>query len=357
MLTLVSTIFVLGILVFVHELGHFLAAKLFRIRVERFSMGYHPRLFGKQIGETDYCISAIPFGGYVKISGMVDESLDEDQLKAPPQPWEFRSKPWWQRMTVIFAGPLMNLVLALVIFVAATYYYGVGELHAPIIDEVLEGKPAAEAGLLPGDRILTIEGQDVATWEVMVGLIRNAPNQPLNVTWSRSDSVFSAIVTPVPESVFDTKTGEMIEVGQIGISGLVEFRKTGVFEGIALGADRLYGLTRLVFISLGRLITGEESMKNLSGPVLIAKMAGESARSGWGTLLGFMAFLSLNLGIINLLPIPVLDGGHLLFLTIEGIIRRELPLKAKLVIQQVGMFLLIALMVFVVYNDIVKIVH
>ena len=357
MITILSTIFVLGVLVFVHELGHFLAAKLFRIRVDRFSMGYHPRLIGKKIGDTDYCISLIPFGGYVKIAGMVDESFDEEQLQGPPQPWEFRSKPWWQRMTVIFAGPLMNLVLALVIFIGMIYYYGVGELHAPVVNELLEGKPAAEAGLLPGDRITAIDDQKISSWEDMVNIIRESPNQILHLTWMRGDSVLSGDVVPAAESVLDTKTGEMIEVGQIGISGLVEFRKAGVFEGIQMGAERLYDLTKMIFLSLGRLITGKESVKNLSGPVLIAKMAGESARSGWGSLIAFMAFLSLNLGIINLLPIPVLDGGHLLFLSIESIIRKELPVKAKLIIQQVGMFLLIALMVFVVYNDIVKIIH
>ena len=357
MTTILSTIFVLGVLVFVHELGHFLAAKLFRIRVDRFSMGYHPRLIGKKIGDTDYCISLIPFGGYVKIAGMVDESFDEEQLQGPPQPWEFRSKPWWQRMTVIFAGPLMNLMLALVIFTSMIYYYGIGELHAPVVNEILEGKPAAEAGLLPGDRITVIDDQEIATWEDMVNIIRESPNQTLHLTWMRGDSLLTGEVVPAAESVLDTRTGEMIEVGQIGISGLVEFRPAGVFEGIQLGAERIYDLTKMIFLSLGRLITGKESVKNLSGPVLIAKMAGESARSGWGSLIAFMAFLSLNLGIINLLPIPVLDGGHLLFLSIESVIRRELPIKAKLVIQQVGMFLLIALMVFVVYNDIAKIIH
>jgi regulator of sigma E protease len=354
MTTFIATVFVLGVLVFVHELGHFLVAKLSGMRVERFSMGMAPRLFGKKWGDTDYCISAIPFGGYVKITGMVDESLDKSALESEPQPWEFRSKPWINRFSVIFAGPLMNVVLAYLIFLGGVFIYGVGELSTEsVIGEVVDGKPAQMSGLLAGDRVTAIDDNEVTSWEQMAEIIHNAPGRIVTLTIVRGDSVFPVQITPVAE---ETGAGEEVrETGFIGIGPEIYTRPAGFFEAFSRAGQQLGFLAKLIFDTVGKLVTGKESIRSLAGPVAIAKMAGETARSGFGNLMAFMAMLSLNLGILNLLPIPVLDGGHLLFMTVEGAVRRELPLKVKLIVQQVFMFLLIGLMLFVVYNDILRI--
>jgi regulator of sigma E protease len=354
MITILATIFVLGVLVFVHETGHFLSAKLFRIRVDRFSLGLPPRMIGKKIGETDYCLSWIPFGGYVKIAGMVDESLDKKQFAEKPEPWEFRSKPWIQRVIVVAAGSIMNIVLAFFIFTIATLHHGIDEVSPDsVVGDVMEGKPAQLAGIQPGDRIVRIDGQSVDTWEAMAGIIHKIPGKTVRIEWLRNDSLFSANVTPQKEQV--PGEGEMEEVGLIGIVPSFTIRRAGLFEAVSHGAQITYYLSKLVMVSFWKLVRGKESMKSLAGPVLIAKMAGESARSGIETLITFLALLSLNIGILNLFPIPVLDGGHLVFLAIEGIIRREVPIKVKLVVQQVGMVLILGLMIFVIYNDILKI--
>ena len=356
MITLLATIFVLGVLIFVHEIGHFLVAKLFKIRVERFSIGYPPRLAGKKIGETDYCISAVPFGGYVKIAGMVDESLDEKKLKEKPKPWEFRSRSSIQKILVVMGGPLMNIGLAFIIYFAATLNYGVPEISGPAyVGSVTPGNPAAKAGILPGDEIVSVDGKKVNTWNELAEIIHNSPGKPCKIDWIRHDSLFTAVVTPVKQKIVDN--GDIREVGLIGIGPKFKMKKVGVITAGINAGRTIYDLTHLVIISVIKLIEGKESIRSLAGPVFIAKMAGESARSGWGSLIGFLAFLSLDLGILNLFPIPALDGGHVMFLGIEGVIRKEIPIKTKLIIQQIGMFLLIALMIFVVYNDIVRLIH
>ena len=353
MTTLLATVFVLGVLVFVHELGHFLTAKLFKIRVERFSLGYPPRLFGKRIGDTDYCVSAVPFGGYVKISGMVDESLDAKSLARPAEAWEFRSKPWLQKFLVVLAGSVMNLGLAYAVFTGAAWMQGVPEVKDPRIGEVAEGKPAALAGLKPGDRIVRVDTTNIATWSQLSDIIHASAGKTLNVHWTRGDSAFSKAITPVLEKISDR--GSLREVGLIGILPQAEMRRVGLPEAAWIAGRYAVSLSKLVIVSIAKLVSGKESLKSLAGPVFIAKLAGESAKSGFWVLVEFMALLSLNLGILNLLPFPVLDGGHLLMLCIEGIIRREIPVKAKMVIQQAGMVLLLGLMVLAVYNDILRI--
>lgn len=356
MLTILATFFVFGILVFVHELGHFLAAKLFRIRVDRFSLGFPPRIVGKKIGDTDYCISWIPFGGYVKIAGMVDESLDKKQLREDPKPWEYRSRSWGQKVTVVLAGPFMNFCLAFVIFVALTLISGVGEFsNSSIVGSVVEGNPADKTGILPGDRIVRIDGKEITSWEMLAEIIHGSAGKSLKVEWIRNDSLFLAEMTPVTEKI--VSRGEILEVGLIGIGPKVDIYRVGIGKAVVKGGMTVYYFTKLVFISIAKLITGEESIRSLAGPVFIAKMAGESVRSGLVTLIGFIAFLSLNLGLINLLPIPVIDGGHLLLLGIEGIIRKPIPLKVKLIVQQIGMVIILCLMIFVIYNDIVRVFY
>ena len=351
MTTIIATIVGFGFLIFIHELGHFMFAKLFKIRVDRFSIGYPPRLFGKKIGETDYCLSAIPFGGYVKIAGMVDESLDKDALHEEPKPWEFRSKPWIQRAAVLTAGSFMNLLFAFIVFCITVFVYDVYETPGTAVSEVVSGSPAESAGLVAGDRIVAIDGVEIQTWEEMTKIIRNAPEQPLEIAWTRGDSLFQERIIPEREKIPDLG----IEIGRIGVAPVLVRRQNRLAHAFRGGGKFFSEISNLIFVSLKKLVLREESIRSLRGPVAIAQMAGESARSGIGSFVWLVALLSLNLGILNLLPIPVLDGGHLVFLTVEGIIRRPIPLKVKMAIQQIGMLLLFALMIFVIYNDVLRI--
>ncbi|MFQ5706907.1 MAG: RIP metalloprotease RseP [bacterium] len=342
--TLISFGFVLGVLIFVHELGHFLTAKMVGIRVERFSLGFPPRMVGKKIGDTDYCISWLPLGGYVKMAGMVDESMD---AKITGAPWEFQSKSIWQRIIVISAGSFMNILTAIVIFGAVAYFKGVPEPHGALISEVLAGKPAEGVGLQPGDVITAIDGQSIKDSQQLTKIINASPDIALTIEWTREGQRFSATITP------ELQPDREIGLIGIGVGTNYQYREAGFFKSIAHGAVFSYSITKLIGAQLKMIVSGKESIKDaFGGPIIIAKMAGESARMGFQSLLEFTAFISLNLGLINILPIPVLDGGHLVFLVIEGIRRRPLSIKTKLTVQKIGMAFLLALMVFIIFNDI-----
>ena len=338
-------IFALGVLIFVHELGHFLLAKLVGIRVERFSLGYPPRMFGKTIGETDYCISWVPLGGYVKLSGMIDESLEEANIKG--EPWEFMSKPIYQRFMVILAGPVMNILLAIFIISSFAYFSGLNEfINKPIIGEVSVNKPAQIAGLKAGDTILTINGKTVSTWKDVVNNIRNSPEgNPVELEILTGEQSVRKTIHPE----YDAKEKAWL----IGIRPTYEIRKIGLVAALKHGFNMTTMLTGELISVIGKMITREAKLKDtVGGPIRIFEEIGKSAKKGWDHYLGILAFISLNLGIFNLLPIPVLDGGHLLYLLIETIIRRPIPPKVKLVIQQIGMALLLILIVLVTINDI-----
>jgi regulator of sigma E protease len=333
---------VLGLLVFVHELGHFLAAKWAGIRVERFSLGFPPRMIGKKIGDTDYCISWIPLGGYVKMAGMIDESMDTE-IEGKPD--EFMSKPVWKRAIVIFAGPVMNILLAIVFFAALFYHHGVLE-NVPVVGKVLPDTPAATIGLQPADRILAINGAAITTWRQLVDSIHANPQKAITLEWERQDQKLSTVVTPR----LDPEGGKY---GQIGIGPTM--RTLGVGEALALSSGQCWFLTQEIGKFVGRLFAGKESVREgLAGPVQMMKMAGQFAREGFAEVINFIALISLQLALINLLPIPALDGGHLLFLGIESILRRPVSVRARVLVQQIGMALLLALMVFIVINDVQK---
>jgi len=338
-------IFTIGLLVLAHELGHFLLAKLVGIRVERFSIGFPPRLFGKKLGETDYCISAIPLGGYVKMSGMIDESMDQSSIKG--EPWEFMSKPLWARFLVIFAGPAFNIILAAIIYTSIFMISGVETTVEPtyaVVGSVSSGAPADSIGLQAGDRITAIDGKPIKMWNDLLQIVHASPQKQLLIQWERGGEVFSSTVTPMKDLIQD--------IGLIGIGPQTEMVKVGPFKAVKYGAVNTFYKTGLIFRSFGLLFSGQVPAKDaLAGPIRIAEMTGQIARGGFADLLAFAAILSINLGLLNLLPIPVLDGGHLVFLTIEGITRKPISTKIKMVVQQVGMALLLALMVFVVIND------
>ncbi|HNW58476.1 MAG TPA: RIP metalloprotease RseP [bacterium] len=339
---LLPFIVVLGILILVHEFGHFITAKLSGIRVERFSIGFPPRLFGKKIGDTDYCLSALPLGGYVKMAGMIDETMDTEGVKG--EPWEFMSKPLWIRAIVLFAGSAFNVIFTIIVFTVSVFVTGVPEPVGPVVGRVMDKMPAQIAGIQPGDRIVRIDNTPIAKWDDLIKIIHGSPDKTILIEWERNGAPMSAQITP--------KLDKMLGYGLVGIDAKTINVRPGVFRGITLGWESTWNLTRMMFRSFGMLFSGDVSVKEgLAGPVRIAQMTGETAKAGFGSLVMFMALLSLNLGIINLFPVPGLDGGHLLLLAIEGVIRRPISTRVRLIVQQVGMALLLALMLFVIFND------
>ena len=425
--TIFYFILVLGVLVFVHEFGHFVVAKKSGIRVEQFSLGFPPKAFGITVGETEYCISWLPLGGYVKVAGMSDFGSAEVRR----EPWEFQSKPRGIQMAVMIAGPIMNFLLGFLIILGLRLSLGdyvlqttkVGRIEAsspfyeaglrsndrilsvngtpvedwgglmdaynatgdgdvalevardeavvflaattdkgqepgfdpflpPVAGSVMPGYPADKGGMAPGDRVLSIAGESVSGWDEMRRKISARPGQETEIRWLRDDVEIAARVVPQPQR------GEGRTIGVIGIgpsfepSARVPVTLTAAIE--RSGRD-LVGYTTLIFTLIKRLVMGEVSGGMIAGPVGIAQMAGSKARQGWEALLDFMAMLSINLAVLNLLPIPALDGGHLIILSVEAISRRSLSSRQKERLQQIGFVFLLGLMVYVTFGDIGRI--
>lgn len=345
-----ATILVLGILIFVHELGHFLVAKSVGIRVEKFSLGFPPKMLSKKIGETEYIISWIPLGGYVKMAGDVPE---DESTKG--EPWEFMSKTVWQRTKVILAGPLMNFLLAVFIFWGLLFFVGQREAHTEktIIGLVEEGGPAQKAGIKPGDEIISVNGKKITNFQEMAEIIYSHVEEPVVVEWIRDGERYSKEIVTKKEKVVNIK-GETKYVGKIGVGASYSERKLGFFEAFWEGVLFALYLLWITIKFIVALIFGQASFKLLAGPIFIAQTAGETAKLGFSNLLSFMGILSVNLALVNVLPIPMLDGGHLLFLLIEKIKGSPISAKQRAFMQQIGMAFLFALILLVTYNDLVR---
>jgi regulator of sigma E protease len=353
---LFAFIVVLGVLIFFHELGHFLVARLFGVGVEKFSLGFGPRLVGKKVGITDYRISAIPLGGYVK---MVGEEPDKE-IDPADIPISFTHKSVSRRIFIVAAGPLFNLLLAVLIFWGMFYFTGTSELKlspAPLVGEVNENSPAQQGGLQEGDLITAIDGQMVDSWDDMAAIITQSEGRALAITIQRGDSTQSVEITPELKNTKDNIFGEEVKRYVIGITRKSEVieKELSLTESLSEGILRTFYISKLMVVGIVKMIKGDISTDNLGGPIMIAQMAGDQAKVGIGNLLLFIAFISINLAILNFLPIPVLDGGHLLFFFIEAIIRRPVNLRFREVAQQVGIFILVMLMIYVFYNDITRI--
>ncbi len=346
---LLAAIAALGVLIFVHELGHFAVAKLFGILVERFSLGFGPKVVGIKAGETEYVLSAVPLGGYVKMLGEGNEEIPEDLTHR-----SFSAKPIWQRSAVVLAGPLANILFACLL-VYAVNIAGTPAL-VPKVGKLVPDGAAQKAGLKPGDLIKAINQKPIHTWEEMAKIIHSSPGKRLILTVARGNQTLQIPVVPAAvkrKNIF----GEEITIGLIGIypSGEITIRKYGPLEAIPACIEQTYNMVALTVKGIVKLIQRKVSVKNLGGPILIVQMAKKQAQSGLLQFLLFVAFISVNLGVINLLPIPVLDGGHLLFFAVEGVTKRPLSQKAQEMAQQVGLAILILIMVLAMYNDIMRI--
>lgn len=416
-------VFALGVIIFVHEAGHLIVAKLFDTRVLTFSLGFGKRIFGFQRGETDYRVSLVPLGGYVSLGGENPDEVTDD-------PREFLNKPRWQRILVYLAGPSMNIVLS-VLLIAGLFMVGIEvpmlQNLDPIVGFVEESSPAAEVGLLVGDRIVSVDSEAVDNWEDVQFALMTSPDQPVLLGVERAGESFEASVTPrrvekyeygdaglLPRylpRITQVSSGSPAERAQfrIGdeirsvegrpISGSSEFVEAiqqsagiaievGVLRdtrhmtltvtpegeegaaliGVGLGVLQRYGPARAViesvrynlnvatqtFAVLGRIFSGHLGARSISGPIEIAAMSGAAVRSGFRNLIYLMGLISISIAILNLLPIPVLDGGQIFILLIESVRQRDLSLKVKERIQQAGFYGIVMLMVVVLYFDLVK---
>jgi regulator of sigma E protease len=427
LLTIAAFVFVLGVLIFVHELGHFIMARRIGVRVITFSLGFGPKVIGFTRGQTEYRVSAVPLGGYVKMAG---ETPDDPRTGKPD---EFLSKSKWQRFQVLIMGPVMNIVLSVVLMWVVLMQGArvpVFADRAPVVGAVAAGSPAERGGIKPGDRLVKVSGRQVGTWEQLAMAIGAKARREVPVVLVRGDQTLTLNVTP---------DAQKYEIGDIGVfpdvhpliaqvlpgepaekSGLkagdvvlafngqtmtyaaqlvdliAKFPQQKVVFAVQRGGERHdvevvprldgkrgyvgirpaddlktvhldplaaakmslqknYEFSGLIFQTLVGLVTRETSPKQLMGPVAIAQLSGESAAMGWIALFSLMASISLNLGILNLLPIPVLDGGHIFIMALEGLARRDFSAKVKENMLLAGFAVLMVLMVTVIYNDLTRI--
>lgn len=448
MLTLLATIVVLGVLILVHELGHFLAAKAVGIAVVRFSIGLGPKVWGRKVGETEYILSAIPLGGYVKMGGMDDEVLEmvegggDGEGEWEPGERDFDAKPLWARTLVISAGVLMNMLFAFAVYTAEVGLWGVQEFatvrvagveasalppgaeelarlapgsriarigartvrhwgdvrkgiadappgalvlvteggervsirapadpeqrsavvralrpwHEPVIREVNTGSPADRAGLRRGDVVVGLEGRPVETWAEFVDAVQERPGERLTLTVRRDGREISRTVVPDAVDGRDPATGEPAVIGQIGVLSFPDMVRlpVGPVRAVALGWQETVGTTGLILRFLWDLITGDISPRSVGSIVAIGEISGQVARQGADAFLRFLGFFSINLAILNLLPIPILDGGHLLFIAIEAVRGRALSVEQRIRLSQLGFIIVVGLMLWALANDVLR---
>lgn len=338
----------LGVLIVFHEFGHFLLAKLSGVGVLTFSVGFGPKLWVKKKGETEYALSAFPLGGYVK---MVGED-PEEEVKAVDLERSFAHKSLLKRTAIVAAGPGFNLLLAVFLLMVVFLFYGVPVL-SNLVGAVEPDSPAAQAGVQKGDRIVAVDGQGVTAWDDLSSAIKQSGGQTLALRVQRNGEELAMTVQPRKREVKNI-FGELKEDWMIGIGSQVSIEKGDPGLAVSKAFIQTYEYSKLTLIGLYKMITREVSPRNLGGPILIAQMAGQQAQEGIGSFLAFLAVLSINLGVLNLLPVPVLDGGHLFFFAVEAIIGRPISLKYREKAQQVGIFLLLLLMIFAFANDIFR---
>lgn len=345
MVAALTSLFILGFLVIVHELGHFVVARWSGVRILRFSVGFGPRVMAWTRGDTEYAVSAIPLGGYVKMAG-------EQRTKETYEPWEYLSKPVGTRARIVFAGPLVNYLVAFA-SLWLVFVIGYPEL-LPEVGKVVDGMPAQAAGLQQGDRIQSINGRPIHTWEEMTQVIYEAPGRPLTVELERNDGPQALSVTPQAKAITDP-FGRPKTIGLIGIAPSGAFQSYRVSPLAAFGrAFRQQNeWTKQTLLALWSTLTGKLSLRDsVTGPIGLVYLTSEAVRMGVAPLLFLVSLFSLSLAIFNLFPIPILDGGHLLFLAIERLRGRPVSLSVQERSFQVSFVLLMALVLVICLNDV-----
>lgn len=333
--TIIATIFVFGLLIFVHELGHFITAKMVRMRVDEFAIGFGPKLISHRRGETLYSLRIIPLGGFNKIAGMDPEEQQDER--------SFCSKPVWARMLVIVAGSTMNFVLPVLLFCLVFWTSGIETpSDKAIIGALLPDKPAVQAGILAGDRIAAVNGVAIDNWKQFVAAVQTNAGNKLTIALERNSQAHTVIVTPE----YDQRSNR----GIIGVTPEIIIYRPGIAEGIGIAVSHTYTIAASMLNGIGQMITGKAAA-DVAGPIGVAQMAGQVAQSGLIPLLQFAAFLSINLGLINLLPVPVLDGGHLVTLSLEGLRGKPLSSKSLQYVQMIGFALLMMLFLLATFKD------
>jgi regulator of sigma E protease len=349
-LTALAVVFVFGLLVMVHEFGHYIVARLNGIKVLEFAFGFGPKIVGFKGKETNYSLRLVPLGGFVRLYGM-DAEIDENgvQTVAPStDPRSYSNKRVWQRMSVIAAGPLMNFVLAIVLFMLVFAYYGIPTAATGnTIGSLVEGMPAQTLGIQEGDRIISVDGVQTPDWNTLTELIHSKPGQEILLVVEHAGKQQALKI----KTNKDPQSGN----GMIGISPEVIYQKTTILESARYGLERTVEFTRYIMVTLGHMIT-REVPADVGGPVAIAQAIGQGAEQGFANLLGLTGILSIQLGLLNLFPIPALDGSHLLFLLIEGVRGRPINPERQNLVNFIGFVFLLALMLVVTYQDILKLI-
>ena len=352
--TFFSFILVLGLLIFVHELGHFLFAKLFGVRVLKFSLGFGPKIASKVIGETEYVLSALPLGGYVKMFG---ENPDEQNVSSVDRKASFAHKKVWQRFSIVFAGPLFNLLFCLVLFWMVFFFAGLPtSVDSTRIGKVSDNSPAQRAGIIAEDVIIEIDNRPTTSWLDVLDGVKGSDGKQISLVVLRQNEEIEISVIPEIDSVKDQFGEEIDRRFMIGIMKAEELIYTDIslVESVKYACAQTWAYISITALGFIKIFQAKIPASELGGPILIAQIAGQQMQAGWLNLISFMGLLSVNLGLLNLLPIPVLDGGHLVFLTLEAIMRKPMNERVQIVAQQVGIGLLGTLMIFVFYNDIVR---
>ncbi|MDR0465933.1 MAG: RIP metalloprotease RseP [Deltaproteobacteria bacterium] len=368
-ISILSVVLVLGGLIFFHELGHFLAARAFGMGVSTFSLGFGPKLVRKLWGKTEYCLSAFPLGGYVSLVGQdEEEELPEGFTKEE----YFSPRPPWQRLIVVAAGPLANLLLAWLLCWGLVYAYGEVEV-LPKLGALEENGPAAKAGMRPGDLVLAVNGVEIQNWRQLAGLIAASGGESVRLDIARSGNVISSqshmtnasvsqsllSVTATPEPVMRKSVfGEDVPSFRIGIraSGAYSIKKQGFFEAAVSGVARSGEMLALTWQGIVKLAQRVVPLDQVGGPILIAQMLGRQAKESLEGLLAMAALISINLAVLNLLPIPVLDGGHIFFFSLETLMRRPLNRAFRNVTTRLGVAFLFCLMLLATFNDILRLI-
>jgi regulator of sigma E protease len=357
LMTVFAFLLMLAPLIVLHELGHYLVGRWCGVRVEAFSIGFGRELFGfTDRRGTRWKLSMLPLGGYVQFAGdmnaMSMPAADIAKLPASEREGVFQFKPLWQRALVVVAGPVMNLLVAITIFASFNMLYG-RVVTAPVIAAFAEPSPAKAAGLRIGDRIVAIDGNQINSFDELRAKVIPFPGDTLHLTVERGGQRFAATLTIATATRHD-QFGNESHVGQIGVApGPLQFARVGPVEALRLSATQCVGVVQLMATGIQQIVVGKRSVRELGGPVKIAKVSGEQLALGWPAFVYFAAFISINLAFINLLPIPALDGGHLAFYAAEAVRRKPLDIRSQEWAFRTGLAFVLALMLFVTINDLV----